>query len=311
MVPSYDIAIEDISYNESSVMPNTELPVTLSLKNNGYLDVNSVDIDINGVSQSYAVALKPGESTEITAAYPIGGQVSRQSLTVNADVSGEIDNTPDDNQTVLEIGYPDAVLTLQSNVQDDGVSCLVNISNNSYVNTTGDLTVRKNSKDGEVIDTIEIGEISNENVHQITYNISNELLASYEDLNSIYFVLETEDEELYSTNNYDFVAGITIESEADSEYTYTINGLTQTDSGVTVNLTKNSDMDGADVLLVAAYDNSGAMIGCKTADAELIAGASDDINVELDTSNAAEIRAFVWDDFENQQPLSISFDLTL
>ena len=46
-------------------------------------------------------------------------------------------------------------------------------------------------------------------------------------------------------------------------------------------------------------------------DAALPAGAADDIAIVLDTTNAAEIRAFVWDGFENMTPLSNSFSLTL
>ena len=53
------------------------------------------------------------------------------------------------------------------------------------------------------------------------------------------------------------------------------------------------------------------MISCNTVDAALPAGAADDIAIVLDTTNAAEIRAFVWDGFENMTPLSNSFSLTL
>ena len=53
------------------------------------------------------------------------------------------------------------------------------------------------------------------------------------------------------------------------------------------------------------------MISCNTVDAALPAGAADDIAIVLDTTNAAEIRAFVWDGFGSLTPLSNSFSLTL
>lgn len=53
------------------------------------------------------------------------------------------------------------------------------------------------------------------------------------------------------------------------------------------------------------------MISCNTADAALPAGAADDIAITLDTTNAAEIRAFVWDGFESLTPLSNAYSLTL
>ncbi|MDD6485262.1 MAG: hypothetical protein PUF72_11980, partial [Clostridiales bacterium] len=74
-------------------------------------------------------------------------------------------------------------------------------------------------------------------------------------------------------------------------WAYTINTVTKSSTGVTVNLTQNSAAEGR--LIIAAYDDSGALVRAVVSDIFLSAGETSNVDVSMDTSGA--VRAFVWD----------------
>lgn len=73
-------------------------------------------------------------------------------------------------------------------------------------------------------------------------------------------------------------------------------------------ITKNTDRENADYLVIASYDSDGALIGINYSYASMVQGNQYSFGtlVKNDEGNIASIKAFVWDGLSTMEPLAIS-----
>ena len=86
---------------------------------------------------------------------------------------------------------------------------------------------------------------------------------------------------------------------------YTVNSVDISTAGaVKVSLTKNADGEFPATLITAAYDADGNMIDMASEVVEMTKNETKEFDIDLDTSDAAEVKAFVWDSLGGAVPLS-------
>lgn len=73
-------------------------------------------------------------------------------------------------------------------------------------------------------------------------------------------------------------------------------------------ITKNTDRENADYLVIASYDSEGSLIGINYSYASMVQGNQYSFGtlVKNDEGNIASIKAFVWDGLSTMEPLAIS-----
>ena len=79
-----------------------------------------------------------------------------------------------------------------------------------------------------------------------------------------------------------------------SEFMYTLNSIAEAENGININLTKNKEGIGSNVIIAAAYDReTGALTAVETSDITMNVGDSSNIFVPLAVSETNEIKVFV------------------
>ena len=92
-----------------------------------------------------------------------------------------------------------------------------------------------------------------------------------------------------------------------SEFMYTLNSIAEAENGININLTKNKEGIGSNVIIAAAYDReTGALTAVETSDITMNVGDSSNIFVPLAVSETNEIKVFVWNSTDGIEPLSKS-----
>ena len=60
-----------VRFNAYEVKNDTLVPITITVANNGFQPIGSIDVTMNGIATSHDVLLMPQEKTELTAYYPV------------------------------------------------------------------------------------------------------------------------------------------------------------------------------------------------------------------------------------------------
>ncbi len=98
--------------------------------------------------------------------------------------------------------------------------------------------------------------------------------------------------------------------DAGDVYTYTINGVTLSDGGAYVNITKNSDSGETDTVIVAAYDSdTGVLKSAETSDVTMAVGDTADIFVPIEYTEADKVIAYIWGSTDDIIPLTVQYGL--
>lgn len=127
-----DISVGLIDYDKSEVVPNSSLPVTFSVYNNGTTALTKVNVDIIGAdgtvlkTEVIECYIPSGCSAQLTISLPIGASVSLKKLTLKATPTVGTDANPDDNSGELTVGYTDLSLDAEK----------VRIANKDYIGVT-------------------------------------------------------------------------------------------------------------------------------------------------------------------------------
>ncbi len=104
--------------------------------------------------------------------------------------------------------------------------------------------------------------------------------------------------------------GVAAEDKPISEYTYKINSVQPSVSGVNVNIAKNSETTDINQVIVAAYDkDTGILKNIGFSDIEATAGETKDVYVEIGYDESDLIIAYVWKSMSDIVPLSTVFEV--
>ena len=127
-----DISVGLIDYDKSEVVPNSSLPVTFSVYNNGTTALTEVNVDIIGAdgtvlkTEVIECYIPSGCSAQLTISLPIGASVSLKKLTLKVTPTVGTDANPDDNSGELTVGYTDLSLEAEK----------IRIANKDYIGVT-------------------------------------------------------------------------------------------------------------------------------------------------------------------------------
>ena len=179
VIPDFhSIEIEDISYDSDSVVPGGNVPVTITLRNNGTVSENAFNItvlDENGttvVNASVSKDVKSGQTAELAAEIPLDSSLnSKKTYTVT------VNGTNCDDSDELSIGYTQLMLTTKTGIQDDTLGVLLNITNDSAIPTTARLVVKASENAEKALDIFTLGEIGANT--SLNYYLNNEKICAY------------------------------------------------------------------------------------------------------------------------------------
>lgn len=224
--PSVNLAVENAYCDETSFVPGSMAKVRVQVKNLGSQRADGFTIDIEGTKTTVSESLMPGESMVVEADYTVPAEVSYQEIQIAAETERDIDTA--DNQFSLSIGYTDLAINMTDSKLEAGHLVEVHAANQSCVNTTAALEIRKDSRDGELVERIDLGAMKKGELVTATY-LWNEEAENYSaDTETLYFNLVSEKPEKYTENNYDFaVTGKEKDIPACTEHTWSEGVITK------------------------------------------------------------------------------------
>ena len=224
--PSVNLAVENAYCDETSFVPGSTAKVRVQVKNLGSQRADGFTIDIEGTKTTVSESLMPGESMVVEADYTVPAEVSYQEIQIAAETERDIDTA--DNQFSLSIGYTDLAINMTDSKLEAGHLVEVHAANQSCVNTTAALEIRKDSRDGELVERIDLGAMKKGELVTATY-LWNEEAENYSaDTETLYFNLVSEKPEKYTENNYDFaVTGKEKDIPACTEHTWSEGVITK------------------------------------------------------------------------------------
>ncbi len=201
--PSVNLALENAYADETIFVPGSMAKISVQVKNNGSKKTEGYTIDIDGTKTTVSESLAPGESAVVEADYIVPSNFGRRTIAVTAECESDVDQT--DNRFELEAGYTDLAVNLVQNRYEFGEVIEIYAANESCVDTSAVLEIRKGSREGELVKTIDLGTVSRGALAEATY-IWNENTENYSaDTEALYFDVVSEKPEQYTNNNYDFV----------------------------------------------------------------------------------------------------------
>ena len=202
--PSVNLTVENAYCDETLLVPGSTTKVSVQIKNNGTKSTDGFTVDIEGTKTAVSERLAPGESIIAEADYVVPADISYQEIHVVAEADGDIDTS--DNQFSLPIGHTDLAVNVTDSRLAFGQLVEVHTANQSCVDTSATLEVRKNSRDGELVKSIDLGTMKKGELVTATY-LWNEEAENYSaETETLYFNVVSEKPEKYIDNNYDFIA---------------------------------------------------------------------------------------------------------
>ena len=169
----FDNAIDHKAhYNAYEVKSDSLVPITITIANNGFQPIGSVDVTMNGETTSHGVLIMPQEKTELTVYYPVGdsfdGTISYD-LTANF-ISGNSNalrsrrkavmskaprRTVSQSGTQMDVRQVDMALKVLSRQTDatTGVTTIVaEVNNASLLPLADDMSVKVGLYNSPVVD---------------------------------------------------------------------------------------------------------------------------------------------------------------
>lgn len=200
---SVNLTVEHAYCDETTFVPGTKAKVSIQVKNNGTMTAEGYAIDIAGTKTVISESLLPGETTVAEADYMVPADFSFREITVTAEADGETDAS--DNSYSFNAGYTDLAVNVTDNAFAFGRLAETRVANESCVDTAATLEIRKGSRDGELVKSMELGTIKRGEVITATY-LWNEEAENYSaDVGTLFFEVKAEKAENYTDNNYDFI----------------------------------------------------------------------------------------------------------
>ena len=196
-----ELEAEFVAVDESQFVKGKETELSVYLKNNGTKDIEKVKITLSDtlstdITVEETVNLKSGEEKLVTVKYPVPENYGRTDLTVKAVVPGEEEIDENDNEDTVSVGFADISIS-DMKVEDVGRFYILTAILSNDNQTTAEnvkVEVREGSKDGNVVDTVEVGTLEPGTVRSIQY-IVDKTAVDYdgEKLGHIYFAATIEE----------------------------------------------------------------------------------------------------------------------
>jgi hypothetical protein len=213
ITPSYSLSVNSVNYNQNKVIPGTEIPIDVEVSNNGEIGVEEVIVDILDNddivnSQSVQTSLKPGETKTVTVSMNLPETIEKKTYKVMVSAVNGDEYDTSDNIKEFVIGYTDISLQIERYSEENFEHVAVHVLNLSHVPSGAVLKVTKGSEKRELIDTKVIDNVAGAVKYE--YQFDKNALCADKDSETLYFTVEADKEELYTSDNSKYIV---IESE--------------------------------------------------------------------------------------------------
>lgn len=197
-----DLEIVNAYIEDGTEIPGETTKVFAGVRNLGTKEAIQYDISVNGQVTPGSVSILPGESALLEAEYAVPDTVVNSEITVQ--ITSEEDSDTSNNTFKLMTGYADVSVSASEDEWENGKIVRVSVANNEAVPTDAVLEVHKNTPDGEMVSSVELGTLEQGNLvmKEFTYPRGE---AGYDvDANALYYVVTSSAVEKYESNNYDY-----------------------------------------------------------------------------------------------------------
>ena len=205
-----NLKLENAYCDETALEAGSTGKVSVLVKNTGTRKADGYSIDIDGTVTSFPDTLEAGESIVAEADYKVPEDFGIREITVRADTENETDAS--DNQISIQIGHSDLAVNVTQNNTASGQLTQILVANESCVDTPATLNIHKNSRDGEILESIYLGTVSKGQLVSTDYLWNRNTNNYADDVEKIYFDVVSEKPEQYTDNNYDFVVADEMET---------------------------------------------------------------------------------------------------
>ena len=207
---SFDLEIgKEVYYDYDEIVPNGKVNFNFDVRNNSKKQLDSIKVaildqnDKELQSSNVTCNLKAGETKEIKYEYSLPSEIKYQPIKIK--IPSEYDEINLDNNTVeTAIGYTDVELkNVKTTYKDNKSKITADINNIGYSDAKGvKINVYKTNASGELLHTINVGDLKAGDSKSITYEIP-ESVSSNEDIeDAIYLEVISEDTEVTLENNF-------------------------------------------------------------------------------------------------------------
>ncbi|MCL1873768.1 MAG: dockerin type I domain-containing protein [Clostridiales bacterium] len=211
VAPAANIALADVLYSDEDVRLGEKLPISLDIENIGGIPINSVLIKTNDETVStcgLAGGLLTGEQATLEFELDIPANMPKETdFTLSVEPSNAEDADPSDNSRTITLGHTNLILSLDKEYNDDNtVKVIANVENDSDYIANTKLLVYRGDLEGDLIETIEMGEITSRQSMSREFDFNPyRLIPKGEEYETLYFEIVSDKYELYSANKSDFV----------------------------------------------------------------------------------------------------------
>jgi hypothetical protein len=218
-----EIVLIDMFSQYEAVEPGNPVPVSAFILNISTVPLRVSDIVIeakNGTGTSERInnfTVKVEENGEWIV---YSGELSQGVLAlVEFDVTmpteqvsyvvsiGAEGNESDANNRTIILGQPNFMLSLQQNAVNDAVVVTATVTNQSYIAADANLIVRRDARDGEILNIVDLGELvaGRESATTDFYVVPGAFVSEDEDSAFLFFEVTGSRQEVFITNASDFV----------------------------------------------------------------------------------------------------------
>ena len=221
--PKTSVSIELAHLNHPDWVNGTQ-EIDIALENSGCIPVNHATITVTTedgslLNKSLDMELMPGESVIFTETLDIHTISTEMQGVVGVHIENDVDES--DNTMTVNLGEVDASLKLDTYENGDEFMFVLTASNNSTTAANAVIRIIEDSRDGAVLDTKNIGIITNEENIQCLFTIDrSEVDFAGKENKTYFFDLSTLESDWYDSDNvltYTIKAPSDIEVDPDGE----------------------------------------------------------------------------------------------
>ncbi len=204
-----DLSSSYVYYDDEAVKPDSDIELYFDVYNDSAQTLESVDVVLcDGSSnvlheQSVSCSVAPFTSEELSIKYHLPAETAKTQLNLSVRTEGE--KSYENNTVSTEIGYANlSVAQIHSVVNADRTTDIkAAVTNTGFENAeSAVVTIYNGSINGDVLETIEVGNIAPGECVNVEYQFPAELMTTEENaMNAVYISVATATEEsLYSDN---------------------------------------------------------------------------------------------------------------
>lgn len=218
-----DLEIIDAYIKDGTAIPSKETKVYVAVRNLGTSKITDYSISVDGqttyVSSQPIItfsgaessneqkaedinSILPGESKLLEVSYTLPETVSYGEISVEVNVTDDRDTS--NNTFSLVMGYSDVSVSATEEELGNGRIVHVTVQNTETVSTDAVLEVHKDTKDGELLSSMKLGNLKQGDIVTTDF-IYPKQGSDYEvDADALYYVVTSSAVEKYESNNYDY-----------------------------------------------------------------------------------------------------------